>query len=147
MFPSVGRRATTASTGHSRIVDETSNPEAQVPEHGEPSVDAVLDEGTARITVEGELTAAARRPLVNSVTALLLEHAPLHRIELHLAGVSFMNSAGMAVLVQLQRMAAPRRVEVALVAPPMAVVRPLQLSGLWARFPMLDVPEGLHPET
>jgi anti-anti-sigma factor len=130
-------------------VDETSNPEApggQEPEHGEPTVDAVLAEGTARITVEGELTGAARRPLVRSVTALLLEHEPLQRIELHLAGISFMNSAGMAVLVQLQRMAQPRRVEVALVAPPMAVVRPLQLSGLWARFPMLDVPEGLHPE-
>src|SRR5205085_1030013 len=78
----VGRRATTPPTGHSRIVDETSNPQPHVPEPGEPSVDAVLDEGTARITVEGELTAAARRPLVNSVTALLLEHAPLQRIEL-----------------------------------------------------------------
>jgi anti-anti-sigma factor len=55
-----------------------------------------------------------------------------------------MNSAGMAVLVQLQKMAAPRGVEVVLVAPPVAVVRPLQLSGLWARFPMVDVPEGLH---
>jgi anti-anti-sigma factor len=131
-------------------VDETSKPEAPEslePEHGEPSVDVVRDGSTARITVEGELTGAARRPLVRSATALLLEHEPLQRIELHLAGISFMNSAGMAVLVQLQRMAAPRRVEVALVAPPMAVVRPLQLSGLWARFPMIDVPEGLHPQT
>jgi stage II sporulation protein AA (anti-sigma F factor antagonist) len=127
-------------------VDETSMSETQPSEHGEPSVESVLEGGTARITVEGELTAAARRPLVRSVTALLLEHEPLQRIELHLAGVSFMNSAGMAVLVQLQRMAQPRRVEVALVAPPVAVVRPLQLSGLWARFPILDVPEGPHPE-
>ena len=49
-----------------------------------------------------------------------------------------MNSAGMAVLVQVQRMAAPRGIEVALLAPPEAVRRPLQLSGLWRRFPVLD---------
>jgi anti-anti-sigma factor len=131
--------------GHSRGMDETSKSGTEPPEHGEPSVQSVLEGGTARITVEGELTGAARRPLVRTATSLLLEHEPLKRIELHLAGVSFMNSAGMAVLVQLQRMAQPRRVEVALVAPPLAVVRPLQLSGLWARFPMIDVPEHMHP--
>jgi hypothetical protein len=42
----------------------------------------------------------------------------------------------MAVLVQLQRLAAPRAIDVALVDPPPAVVRPLQLSGLWRRFPI-----------
>jgi stage II sporulation protein AA (anti-sigma F factor antagonist) len=35
-------------------------------------------------------------------------------------------------------MAAPRGVEVALVAPPAAVARPLQLTGLWHRFPIVD---------
>ena len=143
----LGRRATAPSIGHSRIVDETSKSGTHASEHGEPSVASVLEAGVARVTVEGELTGAARRPLIRSVTALLLEHEPLQRIELHLAGVSFMNSAGRAVLVQVQRMAGPRRVEVALVAPPPAVVRPLQLSGLWARFPMIDVPEHLHPGT
>jgi stage II sporulation protein AA (anti-sigma F factor antagonist) len=51
----------------------------------------------------------------------------------------------MAVLVQVQKMAVPRGVEVVLVAPPAVVVRPLQLSGLWHRFPMEDVADGLHP--
>ena len=49
-----------------------------------------------------------------------------------------MNSAGMAVLVQLQRLGAPRGVEVVLVAPPGAVSRPLQLSGLWRRFAIVE---------
>ena len=44
--------------------------------------------------------------------------------------------AGMAVLVQLQKLGQPRGVEVVLVAPPVAVARPLQLSGLWLRFPV-----------
>lgn len=104
----------------------------------EPRIDHHLDGGTGRITVLGELTEAARRPLVRCMTELLLGHEPLHRVELHLAGVSFMSSAGMAVLVQLQKMAAPRRVEVALVEPAAAVARPLQISGLWHRFELVD---------
>jgi stage II sporulation protein AA (anti-sigma F factor antagonist) len=113
--------------------------------HEAPQVDHSLADGIARITVRGELTEAARRPLVRCVTDLLLGHQPLHRIELHLEEVSFMGSAGMAVLVQLQKMAAPRRVDVALVAPPVTVARPLQMSGLWHRFELVDVHPDLHP--
>jgi anti-anti-sigma factor len=127
-------------------MEETTKPAREPPsEHPEPEVSHVLEEGIAHVTVRGELTETARRPLVRCLTDLLLEHEPLQRVELLLDGVPFMNSAGMAVLVQLQRMAAPRRVEVVLVRPTAAVVRPLQLSGLWSRFPMVDVPEELHP--
>ena len=35
-------------------------------------------------------------------------------------------------------MAAPRGLEVALVTPSAAVIRPLQLTGLWLRFPIVD---------
>jgi anti-anti-sigma regulatory factor len=42
------------------------------------------------------------------------------------------------VLVQGQRMAAPRGIEVVLVDPPTLVIRPLQLSGLWHRFPIVE---------
>ena len=118
---------------------------ADASNHPEPTVEQASVDGTARVTVRGELTEAARRPLVRVLTDLLLAHEPLQRVELLVDGVSFMNSAGMAVLVQLQRMAAPRGIEVVLVGPPAAVVRPLQLSGLWHRFPMVDVPEGLQP--
>ncbi len=84
----------------------------------------------------GELTEAARRPLVRVFTDLLLGHATLHRVRLRLREVGFMNSGGMAVLVQLQRLGRPRGVEVVLVEPPDAVERPLQLAGLWYRFPV-----------
>ena len=70
--------------------------------------------------------------------AWLLGHATLHRAELRLAGVTFMNSAGMAVLVQLQKLGRPRAVDVVLVGPPDAVARPLQLAGLWHRFPVVE---------
>lgn len=108
--------------------------------HGdaEPEVRSSVDGDVVSVELAGELTDAARRPLVRVLTEALLSGTPLRRVALHLGAVPFMNSAGMAVLVQLQRMASPRGVEVALVTPPAAVVRPLQLSGLWHRFPIVD---------
>jgi anti-anti-sigma factor len=93
---------------------------------------------TLRLT--GELTEAARRPLVRALTDALLEVSTLRRVELLLGDVTFMNSAGMAVLVQLQKMTGPRGVEIVLVRPRAAVTRPLQLSGLWHRFTVSEEP-------
>jgi anti-anti-sigma factor len=113
----------------------------------EPEVTHWFEDGVARLTVTGELTDAARRPLVLVTTDLLLAHPGPERVELDLSGVTFMNSAGMAVLVQLQRMAAPRGIEVVLVDPPAAVIRPLQLSGLWHRFPIEGAVAESGPES
>jgi anti-anti-sigma factor len=99
-------------------------------------VRTALDGDVATITVRGELTEQARRPLVRTVTDLLLAEASLRRVRLDTRAVTYLNSAGMAVLVQLQKLGQPRGVEVVLVAPPTAVSRPLQLSGLWLRFPV-----------
>lgn len=112
-------------------MEETTGPAA-----AEPEVIHRVEDGVARLSLTGELTEAARRPLIRVVTELLLARPAPIRIELDLSATAFLNSAGMAVLVQLQRLAAPRGIEVALVDPPPAVVRPLQLSGLWHRFPI-----------
>lgn len=117
---------------------ETTEPQAGPSGDAEPDVRSVVDGDVVSLELDGELTDAARRPLVRVLTEALLSGTPLRRVALDLGGVPFMNSAGMAVLVQLQRMAAPRGVEVALVTPSPAVVRPLQLSGLWHRFPIVD---------
>lgn len=109
------------------------------PDPGEPAVTSVLEGDTAIVTVVGELTEAARRPLVRTLTDLLLGVPTLHRVELRLRGVTFMSSAGMGVLVQLQKLGQPRGVEVVLVAPSDAVIRPLQLAGLWLRFPVEEI--------
>ena len=110
-------------------------------EHGTPEVTASLDGDTARLTVSGELTDASRRPLVREVTDLLLAHASLTRIELDLREVGFVNSAGIAVLVQVHKLVAPRAIDLVLVAPPRAVARPLQLTGLWHRFTVTEQEE------
>jgi anti-anti-sigma factor len=121
-------------------VEETTSPGSPEPgpAAGEPSVTHVLEGDTARLTVVGELTETARRPLVRVLTDLLLTEASLHRVELDLRGVTFLNSAALSVLVQLQRLVAPRGIEAVLVAPPPAVTGPLRVSGLWQRFTLLD---------
>jgi anti-anti-sigma factor len=134
---------TTDPAGNISDVEETTSPVPQPDDKAEspadePGITHVLDGDTARVTLTGELTDAARRPIVRVVTELLLHEHSLARIVLDVRDVSFMNSAGMAVLVQVQRMTSPRRVEVALLDPPETVLRPLQLSGLWRRFPILD---------
>ena len=119
-------------------MEETTSPASP----SEPAVDLRVDDGIAHLRVTGELTDTARRPLVRVLTDLLLGQPAPARVVLDLSAVTFMNSAGMAVLVQLQKLAAPRGIEVALVRPTPAVVRPLQLSGLWHRFPIEDAAGG-----
>ncbi|HEX2074618.1 MAG TPA: STAS domain-containing protein [Geodermatophilus sp.] len=105
-------------------------------------MEVVLAGDVATITVSGELTGDARRPLVRALTDLLLATHTLREVRLDTRGVDFVNSAGLGVLVQLQRMTQPRGLDLALVAPPTAVIRPLQLSGLWHRFAVLEEPGG-----
>ena len=106
-----------------------------------PEVALALVDDVARLTIAGELTEAARRPLVRELTDLLLTVPALRRVELDVRDVNFLNSAGIAVLVQLQRMSQPRGVELVLVEPPAVVVRPLHVTGLWHRFEVLDPAE------
>ncbi len=143
------RRMGSADSGQCRYMDESVPPNGgplddsdTAADHDGPEVTAELDGDTSRVTVTGELTEAARRLLVRVVTDHMLSVPTLSRLELQLGGVTFMNSAGMAVLVQLQRMTQPRAVTVALVSPPPAVARPLQLTGLWRRFEVVDDGSG-----
>jgi anti-anti-sigma factor len=122
-------------------VDDTSTPDAQgQPEQqrtdAEPELTTALDGDVATLTLGGELTEGARRPLVRTMTDLLLGRPDLRSVRLDLRGVTYLNSAGTAVLVQLHKLGQPRGVDVVLVAPPSVVSRPLQTSGLWLRFPI-----------
>ena len=126
-------------TGQFRTVDEP-----------DPSVEVTVvaqDAESAEICVTGELTEDARRPLVRVMTDLMLQVPGLRRVQLDTTGVAFMNSAGMSTLVQLQKMGQPRGIELPLLVDSSVVARPLQVSGLWRRFTILDRREGHPPET
>jgi stage II sporulation protein AA (anti-sigma F factor antagonist) len=58
-----------------------------------------------------------------------------------------MNSAGMSTLVQLEKLAEPRGIQMPLIVQTSAVTRPLQVSGLWRRFTIDDRREGIPQQT
>ena len=125
-----GRGVNRAPAGHPSIMSEP-DPTAEV------TVTA-QDAESADIQIVGELTEDARRPLVRAMTDLMLSTPQLHQVRLDTCGVTFMNSAGMSALVQLQKMAEPRGIELTIAVQSAAVARPLQLSGLWRRFTIVD---------
>lgn len=112
-------------------------PAPAAPDAPEVRVDRTGTDG-ARITVVGEFTAEARRPVIREVTDLLLGEDPPGRVLLDLHGVTFLNSAGLSTVVQLHRMLEGRGAELELLVGSTAVARPLQLSGLWHRFHVRD---------
>jgi len=120
-------------------------------DESDPTVEVTVtaqDEESAELRVVGELTEDARRPLVRTMTDLMLGSPQLRRVELDTGGVTFLNSAGMSALVQVRKMAEPRGIELTLTVQSAAVARPLQLSGLWRRFTIVDrrenTPEHTH---
>ena len=69
-----------------------------------PSVEVRVtaqDATSAEVEVVGELTEDARRPLVRTMTDLMLHVPGLRRVQLDTSGVTFVNSAGVSALVQL----------------------------------------------
>ncbi|MEI4270287.1 STAS domain-containing protein [Klenkia sp. LSe6-5] len=94
--------------------------------------------GAVRVTVVGDFTAEARRPVIRVVTDLLLGADPPQSVQLDLHRVTFLNSAGLSTVVQLHRMLEGRGAELELVVGTTVVARPLQLSGLWHRFHVRD---------
>jgi stage II sporulation protein AA (anti-sigma F factor antagonist) len=120
----------------------------------DPSVEVTVtqhDAESAEIRLVGELTEGARRPLLRAMTDLLLNAPGLRRVQIDTRGVTFMDSAGMATLVQVQKLCQPRGIDVALVVQGTAVVRPLTLSGLWHRFTIIErhgaAPDVVHGAT
>jgi anti-anti-sigma factor len=133
-------------TGHFAVMEQPPPASAEPPaDDANPHVTVTCTQqgDTAQITVVGELTDDARRPMVRAMTDLMLSGTALHRVVVDAGAVTFINSAGIAALVQLQKMGQPRGIELALAVENSAVTRPLQLSGLWHRFPIID---RRHPD-
>ena len=112
---------------------------------------AEQDAEHAVIRVVGDLTEAGRRPLVRTMTDLLLGAPHLRRVLVDTCRVTFMNSAGMSALVQVLKMCQPRGIDLELAVHGATVTRPLQLSGLWHRFTIIDrrddAPDAVHEAT
>jgi anti-anti-sigma factor len=108
-------------------------------------IDVVLDRpspGVVVASVSGELDMLTAPRLRAVVTAEVADCAVL---VIDLSGVSFLGSAGLAVLVEASHEAARRQVELRVVATGRTVRRPLEITGLdevLTTFPTRDAAVG-----
>ena len=82
----------------------------------------------ARVTVSGEVDSSSA-PLLREQLDALLE-GELTELTIDLSGVTFLDSAGLCVLAAAHRRAGSD-VRLRVLASSRAVIRPLQITGLW----------------
>jgi anti-sigma B factor antagonist len=89
------------------------------------SADAVV-----RVTAVGEVDSSSA-PLLRTELETALDGGDLRELVVDLDGVTFLDSAGLSVLAGAHRRAAGRDVRLRVLASGRAVIRPLQITGLW----------------
>jgi anti-sigma B factor antagonist len=93
-------------------------------------------DGTVTVTVIGEVDTFTA-PVLRASLDTQLEQQP-NELVIDLCGVQFLGSAGLAVLVETQKSARSRDVDLRLVANTRAVTRPLEVTGLIDLFTIGD---------
>jgi anti-sigma B factor antagonist len=106
----------------------------------DPSVRAVVaddlvrialtgDETSVRLSAAGEIDSSSAPLLRGEIEAVLA--GPVQQLVVDLDEVSFLDSAGLSALASAHRFAADRGVRLRVLASSRAVMRPLQITGLW----------------
>jgi anti-sigma B factor antagonist len=90
----------------------------------------VSDSGSAaRLTASGEIDSTSAPVLKDRLVALL--DAGAREVVIDLTGVTFLDSAGLCVLAATYRRASAEGCRLRVLAASGAVMRPLQITGLW----------------
>ena len=84
---------------------------------------------SAAVRAVGEIDSTTA-PLLNQHLGGLLD-TDVRELTVDLGGVTFLDSAGLCVLATAHRRAARQEVHMRVLASSRAVVRPLQITGLW----------------
>jgi anti-sigma B factor antagonist len=94
------------------------------------TIDVSSDDGLVRVTAAGEIDSTSAPVLRDRIEAVLDGDA--QTLVVDLVGVTFLDSAGLCVLAAAHRRATGQNVGMQVVASSRAVVRPLQITGLWS---------------
>ncbi|WP_051516096.1 STAS domain-containing protein [Candidatus Blastococcus massiliensis] len=92
-------------------------------------VDVITLGSTVRLTVAGEVDSSSAPVLSRHLDEAL--DGPVGQLIVDLCGVSFLDSAGLCVLATAHRRATEQQTTLRVLASSRAVVRPLQITGLW----------------
>jgi anti-sigma B factor antagonist len=93
------------------------------------TMDAVINEARATVTLRGELDIATA-PDVEERATVLLRHRSIDHLTFDMAGVSFVDSAGLAALVRISQRAHAVDCTLALINVRPLVQRVLDVTGL-----------------
>ena len=93
------------------------------------SIDVTGSAGGVLLTVAGEVDSSTAPSLRAVVDSAFADGAPTLTVDLD--GVTFLDSAGLCVLAAAHRRAAEDGVRLRVVASTRAVIRPLQITGLY----------------
>ncbi|SOC50348.1 anti-sigma B factor antagonist [Blastococcus aggregatus] len=93
------------------------------------SIDVVAHGPAVQVTAAGEIDSSSAPVLEQRLEAVLA--AELERLTIDLRGVSFLDSAGLCVLAAAHKRAGEKQVALRVLASSRAVIRPLQITGLW----------------
>jgi anti-sigma B factor antagonist len=86
-------------------------------------------ESTVRLSAAGEVDSSSAPVLRSEIDAVL--NRPVREVVLDLDEVTFLDSAGLSTLAAAHRCARERDVRLRVLASGRAVVRPLEITGLW----------------
>jgi anti-sigma B factor antagonist len=86
-------------------------------------------DSSAAVRAAGEIDSTTAPLLSQRLTELL--DSQVRELTVDLRGVSFLDSAGLCVLATVHRRAVRQGVQMRVLASSRAVVRPLQITGLW----------------
>jgi anti-sigma B factor antagonist len=112
----------------------------------EPTSDLVtidVDDATpsVRVTAEGEIDSSSAPQLRRRLDDVL-DRGGLQQLTIDLDRVSFLDSAGLCVLAAAHRRASTDGVPMRVLASSRAVIRPLQITGLWDLLAAVRVEPG-----
>jgi anti-sigma B factor antagonist len=95
---------------------------------------------SVRVTAAGEIDSTSAPVLRDRLDAILDGGA--QDVTIDLSGVTFLDSAGLCVLASVYRRAAAQERQMRVLASSRAVIRPLQITGLWELLQVEKVTEG-----
>jgi anti-sigma B factor antagonist len=102
------------------------------------SLSVVTTDTTVRVSTTGEVDSASAPQLHAELEAQL--DAGARELIVDLDGVTFLDSAGLCALAAVHRRATTEGVTLRVLASHRAVIRPLQITGLWDLFGAEQVP-------
>jgi anti-sigma B factor antagonist len=104
------------------------------------TIDVAEVDSTVRVTAAGEIDSTSAPVLRETLDALL--ESSMRELTVDLGRVTFLDSAGLCVLAATHRRAVRQDVRMRVLASSRAVIRPLQITGLWELLEAEQVENG-----